>query len=158
MFVNEFYNSILANILSGIALILLPFFIKSFAIPWFRHITYRETKVSGKWDSYYSHSMPGKKIGKLVIKQKATKLSGIATVYKNREGQDSDRKFSFTGSYGSGRLVAFYEDKKTPGLALGTVYLTLDNNGKKMTGYTHYYNEDKKETVSEEVAYLKKGI
>lgn len=135
----EFINGIITGVVASIVFSGLVVFVKFIVLPWIQSILYDGPNLNGDWQLFYSTDSTSKSVGRLKLKHFGQNLSGNVNIWRNRTGEEVDRKMKFHGSFRGGQVLAFYEDEKLKGFIVGVVLLRISKNnefaGKSM--YCH---------------------
>lgn len=141
----DFFLGVLASIAAGVIGFIVKFFWPSFT----DQCLYKGVRVEGSWDVMEERNGKLLKVGKLELKQRGCRLTGISTRTKTRDGKNSDRKFNYHGSINSNQVTLVFEDARGIGFDTGTYVFTVYNDGTTMMGMATFHGKNENKIISE---------
>lgn len=121
----SFVTGIVIGVCASAVFAFLCLFIKRVMLPWAQNLFYDAPSLSGDWQVYYSTDSSSDSAGTLHLKHFGRRLDGKARLWRNRAGEEVDRKLLFRGSFRAGQVLASYEDEHLKGYVVGVVLLKL---------------------------------
>ncbi len=118
---------------------------------------YRGIRVDGAWDITEERNGRNVTVGRLELKQVGARIAGNSCRRKTRDGQKSDRTFSYSGSIYGDQVTLLFEDSKGKGFDTGTYVFIVQNDAKTMVGMTTFHGRQENRIVSEP-RILKKAV
>lgn len=110
---------------------------------------YRGVRIDGFWEILELRNEKQQRVGKIEFKQTGRYISGEGTRLKTREGQKSNRQFSYKGSIHGHQVTLLFEDKKGIGFDMGTYVFIVQNDGNTMIGMATFHGKTENRIVSE---------
>ncbi len=143
-FLSEIASELVA---SGIALVL-AWVATRYLRPWLWELTWRGTKVSGKWLSYDDDPAGAKPVGDATIDQRGSRVTMHLVRHTNRNGEPTHREFRYQGRFSARNMTLLFEASDRPDFILGAIVVHLDNAAKQFCGSAVYHDETKATVVS----------
>lgn len=108
-------------------------------IPKVAGILSKSAKLHKKWN--YSDSLDGVVVGRIETSQLGKKITIKAVRILGRDGEATNRKFTYKGTIVGRNLVLTFEQDGAGGTVNGALVLRLSANLKEMVGSTQYYSD-----------------
>lgn len=105
--------------------------------------------VSGVWDIIEQREGADRNVGQLEIKQTGYRITATSTRTKQRNGEESLRKFNYIGTIRNNQLTLIFEDQRGKGFDTGSYVFTVQNNGVTMKGMATFHGKPENQVVSE---------
>jgi len=120
------------------------------AIPYLKDkYFYDGVRIDGTWEITEVRNDNLVKVGRLELKQNGRRVFGSSVRSRTREGQESDRKFEYSGTIDGHQVTLIFEDVKGIGFDTGTYVFIVQNDGKTMIGMATFHGKKENRIVSE---------
>lgn len=110
---------------------------------------YRGVRVDGSWEIHEVREEASRVAGKIKLKQTGRRVTGESVRLITRNGQASNRQFSYRGSIHGHQVTLSFEDKKGLGFDAGTYVFVVQNDGNTMVGMATFHGKVENRIVSE---------
>lgn len=141
-FLENFGTGIISGVVATALLALVAVFFKKVVIPHIQNILYPGPNVSGSWNIYYSSDENAASVGKAILVQRGTLITGNVENFTSRSGRPRTRTWSVTGKFRFGELIATYEDAASKGYNAGALIVKLSADSNTMNGNVMYLHVD----------------
>ena len=136
-------SSIVAAIVGWVVVkILWPYFVDK--------VLYKCIRVDGVWEIYDIRNDKQEKVGTLELKQQGSRLSGTSRRVQTREGQASDRRFTYTGRIAGEQVTLLFEDRRGRDFDTGTYVFRVQNSYVEMIGVATFHGKRENRIVGEQ--------
>lgn len=143
-------TNFIAGVGSSIAAAFLIYVFVRHLWPAFRNkALYQGVRVDGSWEIVEQRSENPVRVGKIVLEQTGSDVSGHSERLMTRDGQSSNRQFSYKGSIQGRQLTLLFEDKKGVGFDTGAYVFVVHNDGNTMVGMATFHGKKENKIVSE---------
>lgn len=142
---SEFLLGVLASLVAAVVVFILKIIWPSFT----DKCLYKGVRVEGVWDVMEERSGSPLKVGRLELKQRGCRLTGISSRTKTRDGKNSDRKFNYHGLINGNQVTLVFEDARGIGFDTGTYVFTVYNDGTTMVGMSTFHGKRENKIVAE---------
>ena len=144
-------TSFIVGVGSSIAAVALIYVFTKHLWPAFRNkAVYQGVRVDGSWEIVEKRSEDSVRVGKIVLKQTGSDVSGRSERLMTRDGQSSNRQFSYKGSIQGRQLTLLFEDKRGVGFDTGAYVFVVQNDGNTMIGMATFHGKRENRLVSED--------
>ena len=110
---------------------------------------YKGIRVDGAWEIIEKRGEIVEVVGKIKLQQTGRHISGESERTKTRDGQKSNRNFTYLGSIHGHQVTLSFEDKKGVGFDVGTYVFIVQNDGNTMIGMATFHGKKENKIVSE---------
>ncbi|EKY4104500.1 hypothetical protein P3S37_10565 [Enterobacter hormaechei] len=142
---SEFLLGVLASLVAGVVVFILKIIWPNLT----DKCLYKGVRVEGMWDVMEERSGRSLKVGRLELKQRGCRLTGISSRTKTRDGKNSDRKFNYHGLINGNQVTLVFEDALGVGFDTGTYVFTVYNDGTTMVGMATFHGKRENKIISE---------
>lgn len=105
--------------------------------------------MDGSWEIHEVRDEKGRVAGKIKLKQTGRRVTGESVRLITRNGEASNRQFSYKGSIHGHQLTLSFEDRKGVGFDAGTYVFIVQNDGNTMIGMATFHGKVENRIVSE---------
>ena len=144
-------EKILEMIISAFVGALAIWVVAEFIIPQIRGVLSNSPKLHGSWN--YKDSERGKIVGTAKVTQFGNKVTVVATRTIDREGNPTNREFTYKGVITDRTLVLQYTQKGSGNAVGGSLVLRIDSDLRAMKGMTCYFSDYAGAVVSHQIFY-----
>ena len=134
-------TGVVSGILTSAVLFLAARLFNVIVLPWYREIVYRGIDIGGIWENRMelTGAMQTMKIN---LRQKADQISGTATISKSygSGGASSEEAFTVNGNVSDRLFSATMRPTDPQRLGLAILLLEVVGDGRKMVGWTSWYD------------------
>ena len=131
----EILNTIISALVGAVAVWLARDIIIPVSIGFFS----KSAKLHKNWT--FKDTETGHIVGTAVVKQLGSNVKIKAARTIDREGQATNREFTYRGKITGRTLVLSFEQKNSGGAVSGAIVLRVDSDLAKMSGKTSYFSD-----------------
>lgn len=142
--------NLVPGVVASILAIILAWLATKVAWPHFQdRIFYKGVRVDGVWDICDVRDGSERKTGSLTLRQQGSKVTGTSHRIQTRDGQNSDRRFTYTGRIAGEQLTLVFEDQRGRDFDTGTYVFRVQNNYVEMVGMTTFHGKRENKIIAE---------
>lgn len=143
-------TNFIAGVISSIVAAFIIYVFIRHLWPAFRNkALYQGVRIEGVWEIVEQRSANPVRVGKIVLEQTGSDVSGHAERLLTRDGQSSSRQFSYKGSIQGRQLTLLFEDKKGVGFDTGAYVFVVHSDGNTMVGMATFHGKKENKIISE---------
>lgn len=148
--------SFLLGVISSLVATGIIYFVAKVALPSLKDKwLYNGVRVSGSWDVYEERNGMNIKSGTLELKQVGRIINGTSIRTKTRNGDESQRKFNYSGSISAHQMTLIFDDEKGKNFDTGSYVFIVQNDCKTMIGMTTFHGKPENKIVAEQRTLIK---
>lgn len=112
-------------------------------------VLYNGIRIAGTWDIVEHRNGERIKVGQIKLKQSGRRITGDSERSKRRDGQESNRKFQYTGHIDGSQVTLLFEDAGGAGFDTGSYVFIVQNDKLTMVGMATFHGKPENAIVSE---------
>ena len=120
-----------------------------FGLPAIQHWFNDGINVSGEWDIIEQREGKDNKVGQIEVRQTGYRVTATGTRTSRRDGEESSRKFNYTGTIRGNQVTLVFEDHRGKGFDTGSYVFTVQNDGVTMKGMATFHGKPENQVISE---------